>query len=124
MISFDFDDLLLLARLSRLLLRLVLVFAVVQNLANRRGRIRSYLDQIEPRFLRPLQGDLDLDGAMIVAILVDQLNTVGADLLVDARPILGSRLRRFHGATNGSVLLCRCDGPAGAGEQKISTNQA
>jgi hypothetical protein len=42
---------------------------------------------------------------MIVASLVNQLDFTNADLLVDARPILGSGLRGSNWATNGSALL-------------------
>ncbi|MGB6757536.1 MAG: hypothetical protein WBE82_06360, partial [Xanthobacteraceae bacterium] len=32
-----------------------------------------------------------------------------ADLLVDARPVLGGGLRQLHWAANGYCLLCDCD---------------
>jgi hypothetical protein len=36
------------------------------------------------------------------------LNLADADLLVDARPLLGGGLRRSNRATNGYALLCCC----------------
>jgi hypothetical protein len=65
-----------------------------------------------------LQGELNVDGAEIMAILVDQLNIVSADLLVDARPVLGSGLRRLDWTANGSVLLCCFDGPGGQASKR------
>src|ERR1051326_2928373 len=40
------------------------------------------------------------------------MDLAGANLLVDARPILAGRLWGSHRATNGKYLLCCCDGPA------------
>jgi hypothetical protein len=37
------------------------------------------------------------------------LDLANADVLVDARPILGGGLRQSDGATNGYDLLCYCD---------------
>ena len=48
---FDLDDLLLLARLGGLLLLLVFVFAVVEDLGDRRIGVGRDLDQVEPGFV-------------------------------------------------------------------------
>src|SRR5260370_8371987 len=52
-----------------------------------------------------VQGDLDFNGANVLAVLVDQLDFTNSDLLVDARAVLWGGLRGSHGATNGSALL-------------------
>ena len=44
--------------------------------------------------------------AIDFAPFVDELDLANADLLVDARPILGDGLRLSNGATNGCYLLC------------------
>jgi hypothetical protein len=54
---------------------------------------------------------VDFSDALVGAILVDELDLADADLLVDARPLLGGGLRRSDWATNGSSLLCRCNKP-------------
>jgi hypothetical protein len=67
----DFDDVLSLAGLCRLLLRLEFEFAVIQDLADGRDRIRRDLDEIEPCCLGHAQGGLDFDDAFVVAGAVD-----------------------------------------------------
>src|SRR5215471_15103810 len=106
---FDLDDLLLLARLGRLLLRLILVLAEVENLADRRDRIWGDLYKIKPGLLRHGQSGVDFCDALVGAVFVDELNLADADLLVDARPLLGGGLRRSDWTTNGCSLLCCCD---------------
>jgi hypothetical protein len=102
----DLDDLLLLARLGRLLLRLIFVLAVIENFADRWDRVRRDLDEVEPGFLRQRQCGADFRDALVGAILVNELDLADADLLVDARTLLGGRLRGSDRATNGSSLLC------------------
>jgi hypothetical protein len=104
----DFDDLLLLARFGRLLLRLILVFAEIEDLADRRDRIGGDLYEIERSLLRQGQRGLDGCDADVGAIFVDELDLADADLLVDARPLLGGGLRRSDWTTNGCSLLCCC----------------
>src|SRR5579863_3088923 len=101
----DLDDLLLLARLGGLLLRLIFVFAEVENLADRGDRIRRDLHQIEPGLLRHGYGGADFRDALVGAVFIDELDLANADLLVDARTLLGGGLRRSDGATNGPCLL-------------------
>jgi hypothetical protein len=48
---------------------------------------------------------------VIVAVFVDELDLADADLLVDARTFLRSRLRGSDWATNDAFLLYRCDKP-------------
>ena len=108
----DLDDLLLLARLGGLLLLLIFVFAVVEDLDDRRGRIGRDLDQVEAGFLRGGERVGDRNGAFVGAVLLDQMDFADANLLVDARPILAGRLLGSHRATNGEKLLCCCDDPA------------
>ena len=104
----DLDDLLLFAGFGRLLLRLVLVLAVVQQLADRRGGIRGNLDQVKSGFLGFGQGNLDVGGSMVVTGLVDQLDFSDSDLLVDTRTVFLDGRRSSHGTTNGLALLCCC----------------
>src|ERR1700733_8925121 len=103
----DLDDLLLLARLGGFLLCLVFIFAKIENLADWWDRIRRDLDQIEPGLLRHGQSCLTFGDAFVGAVFVDELDLANADLLVDARTLLGGGLRRSHWATNGAYLLCR-----------------
>jgi hypothetical protein len=109
---FDLDDLLLLARLGGFLLRLVFVFAEIEDLADRRDRIRRDLYQIEPGLLRQGECGGDFSDALVGAIFVDELDLADADLLVDARTLLGGGLRRSDRATNGFYLLSRCNEPS------------
>jgi len=67
----DLDDFLFFAGFGRLLLRLVFVFAVIQDLADRRCRVGSYFDQVEPRGLRHLERGLDGCGAVVVTTGID-----------------------------------------------------
>src|SRR3984957_19407691 len=101
----DLDDLLLLARLGGFLLRLIFVFAEIEDFADRRDRIRRDLDQIEPGLLRHGYGGADFRDALVGAVFVDELNLANADLLVDARTLLGGGLHASARATNGYSLL-------------------
>jgi hypothetical protein len=49
---------------------------------------------------------------VVVAVFVYELDLADADLLIDARTLLRSRLRGSDGATNDASLLDRCDKPA------------
>jgi hypothetical protein len=102
---FDLDDLLLLARFGRFLLRLIFVFAVIENFADRRNRIGCDLDQIEPGLLRHGNRCADLGDAFVASVLIDELDLADADLLVDTRPLLCGGLRHSDRATNGCCLL-------------------
>jgi len=84
----DLDDFLFLAGFRRLLLRLELVLAVIQDFGDRRNRIGGDLDQIKPGRLGKPDGGLGQDNTLVVAGGIDQLNLAGADLLVDARAVL------------------------------------
>jgi len=55
--------------------------------------------------LRHGYGGVDFCDALVGAIFVDELDLADADLLVDARPLLGGGLRRSDRATNGYDLL-------------------
>src|SRR3984885_12200051 len=101
----DLDDLLFLARLGRFLLRLIFIFAEIENLTDRRDRIRRDLNQIEPGLLRHGQSCLYFGDALVGAVFVDELDLAYADLLVDARTLLGGGLRQSDWATNGTYLL-------------------
>src|SRR6185312_13313273 len=98
----DLDDVLSFAGFGRLLLRLVLVLAVVQELDDGGRGVRGDLDKIEPRGLRHLERSLDWRRAVIVPGGIDQLNLADADLLVDARAVFLNGQRGFHRTANGS----------------------
>ena len=66
-------------------------------------RVRRDLDQIEPGLLRHGQSGADFGDAVVGAVLVDELDLADADLLVDARPLLGGGLRGSDRATNGCL---------------------
>jgi hypothetical protein len=102
---FDLDDLLLFAGFGGLFLRLIFILAVIENFANRRDRIGRDLYQVEPGFLRHGKRCIDLGDAFVGTVFVDELDLADADLLVDARPLLGGGLRRSDRATNGCDLL-------------------
>src|ERR1700694_4564392 len=95
----DLDDLLLFSGFGCFLLRLILVLADIQNLADRRTGIWGDLDEIEPRLGRSLKGALDFDSAVIGSVLVDQLYLADADLLVNARAVLLNGGRGSHRTT-------------------------
>jgi len=96
--------------------RLVLVLAVIENFADRRGGVGGNLDEIEAGLLGLVQCGLNVDGPKVVAGLIDQLDFWNTDLLVDARAVLLNGWRGSYRATNGSALLkllqrARCCGP-------------
>src|SRR5262245_55479967 len=91
----DLDGALFLARLGGLLLRLVFVFAEIEDLAHRRFGIGRDLDQVETGFRRAGEALGRGDHADIVAGRVDKLDFWSVDGLVDAgAPPIGRKLRR------------------------------
>jgi len=101
----DLDDLLVLARLGGLLLRLILEAAVVEELADRRDRLRRDFDQVQSRRFGAIERIEEGDDTDVGAFLVDQLDLGNAtDLSVDARPFLGRR-RCAERTANGRDLL-------------------
>jgi hypothetical protein len=48
---------------------------------------------------------IDFGNAFVGTVFIDELDLADADLLVDARPLLGGGLRRSNRATNGGDLL-------------------
>jgi hypothetical protein len=103
----DLDRLLLLAGLGGLLLRLELVFAVVQDLADGRARVRRDLDEIEAGLRGKMQGFYGVDDAAVLTVMVDELNLRDADLVVDPGAFLDGR-RCTIGSANGSFSLRSC----------------
>ena len=59
------------------------------------------LVEIAPNSVPPVCKILDFGDALVGAVFVDELDLAYADLLVDARTLLGGGLRRSAGATNG-----------------------
>ena len=85
----DLDDLLLLAGFGGFLLGLILEAAVVEDLGDRRVLIRGDLDEVHPGFAGELEGALNRHVAVILALVVDQLDRGDADFFVDAGAFLG-----------------------------------
>jgi len=100
----DLDDLLLLARFGLLFLLLESVFAVVQDLADRRYGVGRDFDQIEAGLQGLGQGVCDRDGTEVGAVLVDQVNLTNADIFIDALAVLLDGGLRSLRATNGGEL--------------------
>ena len=90
----DLDHPLLLAGGVGLLLRLVLELAVVEDLADRRRRGRSDLDEVQAGFLGPGQGVAGGDHPDHVALGIDQTNLADVDPEIDAVFFLLLRSRR------------------------------
>ena len=80
------DDglLLVLARLARLLSRLVLELAVVHDLADRRSGVRGYFDKVEIGVRGDAESVFDAHDAYLLAAGSDQSDFRYADALVDA----------------------------------------
>jgi hypothetical protein len=101
----DLDDLLLLASFGLLFLLLEPVFAVIQELADRRRGVGRNLDQVETGFRGLGQRVCDLGGSEVGPVFVDQVNLTNANVFVDALAVLlDGRLRSLR-ATNGGELL-------------------
>jgi hypothetical protein len=79
--------LLLLARLPLLLVLLVLELRVVEDLADRRIRLRGDLDEIESLLAGQGQGFSDRFDADLSAVRVDKTDFLGRDPLIDASSI-------------------------------------
>lgn len=112
--EFDLLDLnyfLLFARLGCLLLLLVFVFAIVEQLADGGRCIGRDFDQVQSGFLRQLQGFRDGNIPAVAAVLIDQMNFTGADLVINALAVLLDWRRGSARTTNGCYLLCCCNKP-------------
>lgn len=101
---FDFDDLLLLARLGSLLLVGIFQLAQIEDLAHRRFDIGGNFDEIEAGFFRHFQSLVGGHDADILSISPDQLNFGNADFTVRARSVLHGRIG-FKRSANGRILL-------------------
>src|SRR5580700_1406948 len=95
----DLDHLLLLAGFRLLLLFLVLELAEIQELADRRSGVGGDLDEVEARLLGERQCLGNRNRAAIGTILVDQMNLAFANIIIDARTVLGNGQRGSHRAT-------------------------
>ena len=89
--QFDFLDLhhlLTLARLRGLFLLEKAVFAEIEDLADRRGRVGDDFDQVERGFFGEPLGVCEIDDAVIVSLGVNELNLYGANVAIGARALL------------------------------------
>ena len=84
----DFDDLLLLAGFGGFLLFEEAELPVVEDLANRRIGGGDDLDEVEACVVGDLLGFQHRDDPSILTFGVDQLNFIGADVAIDAWPVL------------------------------------
>ncbi len=110
----DLDDLLLLASLGGFLLLQEAELPVVEDFANRRIGGGNDLDEVEACVIGYLLGFQRVDDSSILAFCVDQLNFTGADIAVDAWPVLLRDRWGFHWTANGFIsfmvidLIRRC----------------
>ena len=102
----DLDGLLLLARFGLLLLLVEAEFAVVEDLADGRRRVRRDLDQIEARLLGGMKGIEEGHDAAILAGLIDQLHFANAaNISIGARSVFLRNRHGSHRSANGFDLL-------------------
>jgi hypothetical protein len=87
--------------LPRLFLRRILELPVVHDLANGRTGIGRNLHKVHAGFERHLDGGDRLDGAVVQACLIDQLDLCVADFIIGARPVFGGSGRGSVGTANG-----------------------
>jgi hypothetical protein len=80
----DLDDVLLLARFGLALLRLILVFAKIHDLADRRLGVGRDFDQIKSGFFGHLHGAGWCDHPDIFAISPNQADFGGTNAIIDA----------------------------------------
>ena len=96
-------------------LRLVFKLAVIQNFTDRRLRVGRNLHQVQPGLLRALESIPDIDGAVILARVVDQLDLRRIDKLVDPRSIACGRLpgpdRSSCDLSVSSIAMVQCTLP-------------
>src|SRR5262249_8102071 len=105
---FDLDNFLALARLGRLFLLLILVFAVIEHLGHGRLGIRRNLNQIEPRGRGPRQRLGNRHHADIITIFIDQSHFADPDVLIHPWTS-GLALRRGpHWASYRAVSFSSC----------------
>src|SRR6266568_2258523 len=87
----DLDDLLLLARLVLLLLLLVFVFAVIEDLADRRLGARRDLDEVETGLIGHGERFVPGDYPDHTPLLIDEAYAGDSDFFIDARTFAGRR---------------------------------
>jgi hypothetical protein len=100
----DLDGLLLLARLGGLLLALIFQLAEIGYLADWRLGVGCYLDKVESGLVGCPERVLYVDNAVIVTLIVDELDPGNPDIAVGARSFLDRR-RGFEWSANGRCLL-------------------
>ncbi len=84
---FDLNDFLLLFRFGFFLLLLILVFAVIKNLANRRLRIWRNFHQIKAGVDGNLAGVFGGDNPAFFSSVINQQDLRNGNIFVDARSI-------------------------------------
>src|SRR5687768_12872729 len=82
----DFYDFLLLARFVGFFLRLIFIFAVIEDFAYGRLGAGRYLNEIEASLLGKAHGLLRAHDAHLLALFVDQKNFAGIYPLIHTRP--------------------------------------
>jgi hypothetical protein len=99
----DLDHLLLLTGFRGFLLRRIFILPVVHDLADGRIVVRRNLNQIHAGIHGHLDRHHGLDGAVVLAGLIDQLDLRIADIIIDARPVFGGSGRGSIRTANGVV---------------------
>jgi hypothetical protein len=98
----DFDRLLALALLRRLLLLEKAVLAEIEDFADRGAGVGDDLDEIESGFIGQTLRIGEIDDPAVLPIAVDKLNLDGADITVDAGTAFLRRRGGLYGTTNGA----------------------
>lgn len=94
----------MLARLGSLLLVGIFQLAQIENLGDRRNRIRGDLDKVETSLLSYRQRFLNGNFAAVLTFSIDELDTRNADVLIGAWTVLDGG-GRFKRSANGCCLL-------------------
>lgn len=102
---FDLDDLLLLAGLGLALLRLILEFAEIHDLADRWIGVRGNLDQVQTSLIRHVHGAGGRNNADVFTVGPNQANFRRADIVIDARAGVSGWRRIMGSASDGGRPL-------------------
>ena len=96
---FDLNDFLLFTGFGFALLLLVLVFAVIHDLTDRRGRVGRNFDQVEPCFFGHFLGTAARHNTNIFTVSANQADFFVANSVIDAGAGV-ARWRRVMGSTS------------------------
>jgi hypothetical protein len=104
---FNFNHLLLLLGFGFFLLQFVFVFAEVQNFAHGRAGAGGNFHQVIAGFVCFADGGFAVYDAKIFAVIADEANRAGLNLMIDARAVIFGRRGSFLvGASYVAVSCC------------------